>query len=244
MIQERYVRQTIMPEIGLAGQRKLLESRVLVVGAGGLGSPVLLYLTATGVGTLGIADDDIVSQSNLNRQILYTVEDCGRCKAETAAARVQSLNPEVKAIPIGVRVKPGNGFELVSGYDVVVDACDNLETKSLLNEWCVKSNKPLVWAAVSRFEGQMGTYIPGFGCRACVFPQIPEPGTYPTPAELGILGATAGIIGSFQALEVVKILLNIGNPLTNKLLLFDGLGGTLDVVSFTKHPTCPVCSGK
>lgn len=238
---ERYARQIVIPEIGAAGQARLRESRVLVVGAGGLGSPVLLYLAGAGVGTLGIADNDQVTLSNLNRQILYVTNDVGRSKALAAVQRVRALNPEVKAIPYEVRVLRDNGLTLVQEYDLVVEASDNLETKALMNELCVRAGVPLVWGAVSRFEGQMGTYIPGHACRACVFPQLPEPGTYPTPAELGILGATAGVIGALEALEAVKILLGLDKPLSDKILLWEGLSGAFDLVSIDRNPGCPVC---
>ena len=239
---ERYSRQLIMPEIGVVGQKTLRESRVFVVGAGGLGSPLLLYLAAAGIGTLGIADYDSVSLSNLNRQILYTDHDIGQNKAVTAAQRVNEQNPEVQTIPYKIRIDREDNYKFISEYNVVVDASDNLETKSLLNQWCVQAGVPLIWAAVSRFEGQMGTYLPGHACRACVFPRVPEPGTYPSPTELGVVGAAAGVMGTLQAVEVVKVLLNTGSLLLGKLLLYDGLHTTFDVISFDKHPSCPVCS--
>ena len=239
---ERYDRQLIIPDIGPAGQERLQNSSVIVVGAGGLGSPLLLYLAAAGIGTLGIADDDVVTLSNLNRQVLYSVDDIGHSKSAVAAQRVRALNPEIRAIPIQTRIVKESEIGLIPGYDVVVDASDNLETKSMLNEWCVKSKVPLVWAAVSRFEGQLGTYVPGKACRACIFPKNPEPGTYPSPAELGVVGAAAGVMGTLQALEVFKVLLEAGEPMVNKILLFDGLRGDFDVINFDKHPSCPVCS--
>lgn len=238
---DRYERQVVMPEIGAAGQERLRQSRVLVVGAGGLGSPVLLYLAGAGVGTLGIADNDQVSPSNLNRQILYVTHDIGRSKALTAVQRVRALNPEVKAIPHEVFVLRGNGLALVQQYDLVVEASDNLETKALMNELCVRAGVPLVWGAVSRFEGQMGAYLPGHACRSCVFPQTPQPGTYPTPAELGVLGASAGIIGALQAVEAIKILLGLDKPLVDKILLWEGLWVSFDVVTIERNPQCPVC---
>ena len=238
---ERYSRQTVIAEIGLEGQAKLQKKRVLVVGAGGLGSPILLYLAAAGVGTLGIADNDQITLSNLNRQILYMTPDLGRSKALTAVRRVRALNPEIKAIPYEARVLKDNGPTLVKEYDLVVEASDNLETKALMNELCVQAGLPLVWGAVVRFEGQMGTYIPGHACRSCIFPQIPEPGTYPTPAELGVLGATAGVIGSLEAIEAVKVLLGLETPLVDKILLWEGLWGTFDVVGVERNPECPVC---
>jgi len=237
----RYSRQIVMPEIGPEGQAQLARSRVLVVGAGGLGSPILLYLAAAGVGTLGIADDDRVSLSNLNRQILYTMAGVGESKAQTAARRVHALNPDVTVMPYTARVSWDNGPALVAKYDLVIDASDNLETKALLNELCVAAERPLVWGAVVRFEGQMGTYIPGHTCRSCIFPQIPEPGTYRTPAELGVLGAAAGVIGSLEAVEAVKVLLGLETSLVDKILLWEGLWGTFDVVGVERNPECPVC---
>ena len=238
---ERYARQIVMPNIGSEGQNKLRQSRVLVVGAGGLGSPILLYLAAAGVGTLGIADHDRVSISNLNRQILYTTQDMERSKALTAVQRVRALNPDVKAIPYETRVLRDNGPELVPQYDLVVEASDNLETKALMNELCVHAGLPLVWGAVVRFEGQMGTYRPGHACRSCVFPHLPEPGTYPSPAELGVVGASAGVIGALQAIEAIKVLLNMGEQLVDKLLLWEGLGMVFDIVNLERDSHCPVC---
>lgn len=238
---ERYARQLVMPEIGDAGQHRLSAARVLVVGAGGLGSPILLYLAAAGVGALGIADNDKVSLSNLNRQILYSPEDLGRSKAVTAVQRVRELNPSVRAIPHEVRVLRDNGLGLVREYDLVVEASDNLETKSLMNELCVQAGIPLVWGAVARWEGQMGTYVPGHACRACIFPEIPEPGTYPTPAELGVVGAAAGVMGALEATQALQVLLGAGELLVDQLLLWDGLHSTFDRVSFQRNPQCPVC---
>ncbi|HOU13238.1 MAG TPA: HesA/MoeB/ThiF family protein [Anaerolineae bacterium] len=241
---DRYIRQIVMPEIGVTGQAKLRESRVLVVGAGGLGSPILLYLAAAGVGVLGIADNDQVALTNLNRQILYTKHDIGRSKALAAVQRVRALNPEVKATPHEVRVLAENGLSLVQEYDLVVEASDNLETKALMNELCVCAGVPLVWGAVARFEGQIGVYLPGHACRSCIFPQLPEPGTYPTPAQLGVLGATAGVIGALEALEAVKILLNLDKPLVDRILLWEGLAGAFDIVTVERNPDCPVCGLK
>lgn len=237
----RYDRQLIMPSIGAEGQARLRASKVLVVGAGGLGSPILLYLAAAGVGTLGIADNDKVTPSNLNRQVLYTTDNLDRSKALTAVQRLRALNPEVKAIPHEVRVLRENGLPLVSSYDLVVEATDNLETKSLMNELCVQAGIPLVWGAVTRFEGQMGVYVPGHGCRACVFPENPDPDTYPSPAELGIVGAAAGVMGSLEAVEALKVLLDAGEPLVDQLLLWDGLRATFELVSFRRDEHCPVC---
>ncbi|MGC9521054.1 MAG: HesA/MoeB/ThiF family protein [Anaerolineae bacterium] len=240
-MENRYARQVVMPQVGEEGQERLRASRVLVVGAGGLGSPILLYLAAAGVGTLGIADDDKVGWSNLNRQILYVTEDVGRSKALTAVQRVRALNPAVRAIPHEVRVLRENGLALVQQYDLVVEASDNLETKSLMNELCVTAGIPLVWGAVVRLEGQIGVYLPGHACRACVFPEIPDEDAYPSPAELGVLGAAAGVVGALEAVEALKVLLDAGEPLVNRLLLWDGLRGAFDVVSFERNPACSVC---
>ncbi|MGC9467087.1 MAG: HesA/MoeB/ThiF family protein [Anaerolineae bacterium] len=241
-MENRYERQLVIPEIGESGQKRLQDSRVFVVGAGGLGSPILLYLAAAGVGTLGIADNDKVSITNLNRQILYTTEEVGRSKAVNAVQRVRALNPEVKAVPHEVRVLRENGLALVQKYDLVVEASDNLETKNLMNELCVEAGIPLVWGAVARFEGQLGAYIPGQACRACIFPEVPEPGTYPSPAELGIVGAVAGVIGALEAMEAIKILLDIGDTLADRLLIWDGLRNSFEFVNFSRDPQCPVCS--
>jgi adenylyltransferase/sulfurtransferase len=238
---ERYVRQVVIPEIGSAGQTRLGRARVLVVGAGGLGSPALFYLAAAGVGVLGVADSDRVSLSNLNRQVLYTTQDIGRSKALTAVQRLRDLNPEIKAIPYEERVLRANGPTLVRQYDLVVEASDNLETKDLMNELCVAAGIPLVWAAVARFEGQMSTYLPGHACRRCIFPRPPESGTLPTNEELGILGAVAGTMGALEATEAVKVLLGIGQPLVDRIVLLDGLSGTLDQVTVSRNADCPVC---
>jgi adenylyltransferase/sulfurtransferase len=240
-VEERYARQVVIPEIGEEGQAVLREARVFVVGAGGLGSPILLYLAAAGVGTLGIADGDQVVPSNLNRQVLYDTESVGRSKALAAVQRVHALNPDVTAIPYEERVLRQNGLDLVPKFDLVVEASDNLETKSLMNELCVRSGVPLVWGAVVRFEGQMGTYVPGQACRRCIFPEDPEPGTYPPPAELGVVGAAAGTIGALQAVEAIKVLLGIGDPLINRMLVWDGLYARFDVIDFERTHACSVC---
>jgi adenylyltransferase/sulfurtransferase len=241
---ERYERQVVMPEVGAAGQARLGRSRVLVVGAGGLGSAVLLYLAAAGVGVLGIADDDTVALSNLNRQILYVTDDLGQSKAHTAARRVKALNPDISTMPYAHRVLRGNGPALVRQYDLVVESADDLETKRLVNALCVEAGIPLVWASVTRFEGQMGVYTPGNACRACLFPVLPEPGTYPSAAALGIVGAAAGVMGSLEAVEALKVLLEAGAVLTNRLLLWDGLRTSFDLVSFERHADCPACGGR
>ena len=176
MDEMRYERQIVIPQIGEEGQARLREARVLIIGAGGLGSPIALYLAAAGVGTLGLADPDQVSVSNLNRQILYTTDDIGRDKTAAAAERLRTLNPEVEVATYPAEIRSEGGPDLAAGYDLVVEACDALEAKMLVNEICVAAQVPLIWAAVSRFEGQMGVYVPDHTCRACVFPQTPEAG--------------------------------------------------------------------
>lgn len=240
-MKNRYERQLTIPEVGEVGQSRLAQARVLVVGAGGLGSPVLLYLAAAGVGTLGVADSDRVDITNLNRQILYTSDSVGRSKVAAALQRIRALNPEVEVMPHQVRIRRENGLSLVKDYDLVVEACDSLETKSLISQLCAEARVPLVWAAVSRFEGQMGVYIPGHACRSCVFPETPEPGTYPSPAELGIMGAAAGVVGTLEAVEALKVLLGAGEVLVDRVLLWDGLQAVFDVVTFERNPECTVC---
>jgi len=243
-MEERYRRQIVIPEIGKQGQAKLSRARVLVVGGGGLGAPILLYLAAAGVGTLGVADSDRVSLSNLNRQILYKTEDIDRSKALTAVKQLRALNPEIRTVPHDMRVLKDNGASLIRQYDLVVEASDNLETKDLINELCVEAGLPLVWGAVERFAGQLSVTLPGHACRRCIFPKTPEPGTYPSPAELGVIGAAAGVIGTLQAMEALKILLGAGNILTDQLLLWEGLANTFDIIEVSKDPACTVCGAK
>jgi molybdopterin/thiamine biosynthesis adenylyltransferase len=242
MDETRYERQIVIPQIGQEGQARLRAARVLIVGAGGLGSPIALYLAAAGVGTLGLADPDQVSVSNLNRQILYTTDDIGRDKTAAAAERLRTLNPEVEVATYPAEIRSEGGPDLAAEYDLVVEACDALEAKMLVNEICVAAQVPQVWAAVSRFEGQMGVYVPGHTCRACVFPQTPAPGEYPSPEELGIVGAAAGVMGSLEAVEAIKVLLDIGEPLVDAILLWQGLTGAFERVEIPRNPDCPYCS--
>ena len=241
MAEMRYERQIVIPQIGEEGQARLRAARVLIVGAGGLGSPIALYLAAAGVGTLGLADPDQVSVSNLNRQILYTTDDIGRDKTTAAAERLRALNPEIEVATYPAEIRSEGGPDLAAEYDLVVEACDALASKALVNEICVAAQTPLIWAAVSRFEGQLGVYVPGHTCRACVFPQTPGPGEYPAPAELGIVGAAAGVMGSLEAVEAIKVLLDIGDPLVDAILLWQGLTGTFERVEIPRNPDCPCC---
>lgn len=241
---ERFARQLVLEGIGEEGQERLKAARALVVGAGGLGSPVAFYLTAAGVGTLGIVDFDTVSLSNLNRQILHTTADLGRPKTESARERLTALNPALRVVPYRELVKPERAEQLAAEYDVVVECSDNFETKFLVNAACVRVGTPLVWASVLAWEGQMSVVIPGKGpCYRCLFPPSICLERVPTSREVGILGAVAGTFGALEAVEAIKVILGIGHPLVGRLLVWDGLRGTFDEVTFAPQPGCPVCGG-
>ncbi len=237
---ERYLRQTVLDEIGLKGQAKLKDARVLVIGMGGLGSPVLYYLTAAGIGTIGIIDFDRVSESNLNRQILHFTSDMGRPKIESGSEKLMSLNPEVKIIKYNLQVKVDNIAELIKPYDIIVDATDNFASRFLISDCCFFMKKLLVEGAVREFDGILLTIIPEVTrCYRCLYPTEPEP----VPAIPGIIGATAGVIGSLQALEVIKLITNAG-PIIDKILTFDGLTGSFREVNWSRKKECPLCGEK
>jgi len=239
---DRYSRHVIMDDVGPAGQQALLEGAVLVVGAGGLGSPVLQYLAAAGVGRLGIADGDEVELSNLQRQVVHGTDDVGRPKAESAAETVAALNPDVTVERHPERVTAETAAELVADYDVVVDASDNFPTRFLLNDACVLAAVPLVHGAIYRFEGQATTVPAGGGpCYRCLFPAAPPDGTIPDCAEAGVLGVLPGTIGAIQATEAVKLLLGVGDPLAGRLLVYDARDLTAETVPLAADPDCPVC---
>jgi molybdopterin/thiamine biosynthesis adenylyltransferase len=239
---ERYARQVQLAEVGPEGQRKLLAARVLVVGAGGLGSPVLYYLAAAGVGRLGVADADTVSVGNLHRQILYATSDVGRPKADAAAERLAALNPDVTVVRHPGRVDASAIDGLVRAYDLVVDAPDNFATRYLVNDACWRAGKPLVEAAVLGFAGMIMTIVPpGSPCYRCLHPVPPKEGTYPTPAEVGLMGMLPGVIGTLQAMEAVKVLLGIGTPLAGRVLFYDALAAGFDEMRLERNPGCPVC---
>ena len=240
---ERYSRHLILKEIGVRGQKKLLAARVLVIGAGGLGSPAAMYLAAAGVGTIGIVDDDVVDLSNLQRQIIHGTGNVGMPKVESAAETVTSINPDVTVKPYHIRVSAGNIAELIAGYDVIVDAADNFSTKFLINDACVLAGKPYIYGGALRFEGQLMTYVPGRGpCYRCIFRDMPAAGEVPSCKEAGVLGAVVGVIGSMQAVEAVKLILGVGKPLTARLMTFDALAMTCRAVSLPeREPDCPVC---
>ena len=240
--EERYERQLRLRELGRAGQERLLAARVAVVGAGGLGSPALLYLAAAGVGTLGVVDGDRVELSNLNRQIMHRTAALGRAKAESAAAAVESLNPDVSVRVHRHPLAPENAIELLREYDVVVDATDNLGSRYLINDACAILRIPWVHGSVLRFDGQLATFVRGAGpCYRCLFPAPPAPGAVPGTAEVGVLGAVPGVIGALQALEAVKLILGVGTPLCGELLLFGGLGAEFTRVRVARNPSCPAC---
>jgi molybdopterin/thiamine biosynthesis adenylyltransferase/rhodanese-related sulfurtransferase len=238
----RYSRHLLIPEVGLAGQEKLAASRVLCVGAGGLGSPVLAYLAAAGVGRIGIVDDDTVDVTNLQRQILYTMDDVGAPKAATAAARLRALNPQVALDAIPLRFTAVNARELVRLYDVVVDGTDTFGSRYLINDACVLEGKPDVYGSIFRFDGQVSIFgARGGPCYRCLYPQPPPEHLVPSCAEGGVLGALAGMIGTWQAAETLKLVLGIGTPLVGRLLLIDALDARVREVRVVRDPDCPLC---
>ena len=238
----RYSRHLLIPEVGLAGQERLSAARVLCIGAGGLGSPVLSYLAAAGVGRLGIMDDDTVDETNLQRQTLFATPDIGRSKVEVAAERLRAMNPQIAVDPIPVRFDVSNARELVRLYDVVVDCTDRFETRYLINDACVLEGKPDVYASIFRFDGQVSVFgLPGAPCYRCLFPDPPPANSVPTCAEGGVLGVLAGMVGTFQANETLKVLLGIGEPLSGRLLLIDALQGGSRTIAFARDPNCGLC---
>ena len=241
---ERYSRHIIMSQIGSAGQRRLLQSKVLLIGAGGLGSPATLYLAAAGVGTLGIVDFDVVDLTNLQRQILHRDRDVGRLKVESAKATVGDINPDVQVIPHQVRLSSENVLDIFKEYDVIVDGSDNFPTRYLVNDACVLLEKPNIHGSIFLFEGQASTFLPGKGCYRCLYPTPPPPGMVPNCAEAGVLGVLPGIIGSIQAVEAIKVLLTLGDTLTGRLLLFDALNMEFRQVKVRRNPQCPMCGDK
>lgn len=240
---ERYARHLMLEQVGISGQKKLRSSKVLIVGAGGLGAPAALYLAAAGVGTIGIVDDDCVELSNLQRQILHTTEQVGKKKVDSAREMLGKLNPGVAVKTYPVRLTAGNIMELIREYDFILECVDNFPTKFLINDACVIAKKPFCHGGVLGFQGQLMTYVPGQGpCYRCIFEEIPEPGSIPSCQEVGILGVMAGIIGSLQGLEALKYLLDMGNLLTGRMLVFDGLPMKFrEAVFGHASPQCKVC---
>jgi sulfur-carrier protein adenylyltransferase/sulfurtransferase len=238
----RYARHVLLPQVGLVGQERLMAARVLVVGAGGLGSPALLYLAAAGVGTLGVVDADVVETSNLQRQVIHGGADVGRLKTESAVEAVARVNPLVTVVRHDLRLDSSNALEILRDYDVILDGTDNFPTRYLLNDACVLLGKPHVWGSIYRFDGQVSVWWAEHGpCYRCVFPDPPPPGAVPSCAEGGVLGALCGAIGSVQVTETVKLLLGVGEPLVGRLLVHDALGMCWDTLTVRKDPSCPVC---
>jgi len=239
---KRYSRHLLIPEVGEQGQFKLLDSRVLLIGAGGLGSPAAYYLAAAGVGTLGIIDADVVDESNLQRQILHNTKRVGQYKAESARETLEALNPDVKVITYLELLDETNVARIIADYDVILDGTDNFPTRYLLNDAALLANKPVVHGSVFRFEGQLTVFKPNEGpCYRCLFPEPPPPELAPSCAEAGVLGVLPGIIGLLQATETIKLLLDIGDPLVGRLLTYDGLAGEFNELRLFRDPECPAC---
>lgn len=238
----RYSRHLTLPNFGAAGQQKLKAARVLVVGAGGLGSPLLLYLTAAGVGTLGIVDGDTVDESNLQRQVLFGLSDLGLGKAQQAAKRLADLNPFIQTVVYNTTLTSANALEIIADYDLVIDGTDNFPTRYLVNDACVLLGKPNIYGSIFRFEGQASVFNDEGGpCYRCLYPEPPPPGMVPSCAEGGVLGVLPAVIASIQATEAIKIITRIGNTLSGRLLLYDALRMQFDELKLRKNPDCPVC---
>ncbi len=238
----RYSRHLIMPEVGLEGQKKLQAATVLLIGVGGLGSPVALYLAAAGIGRIGLVDSDVVEYSNLQRQIIHGTGDIGRPKLHSAHDRILDINPETKVDMFETMIDSSNALQIMGEYDVIIDGTDNFPTRYLTNDACVLLGKPNVYGSIFRFEGQASVFYSKEGpCYRCLFPEPPPPGLVPSCAEGGVLGVLPGVIGTIQATEAVKLILGVGNPLIGRLLLYDALQMSFDQVNLRKDPDCPVC---
>ena len=238
----RYSRHILLPEVGGKGQKKLAQAKIFVVGAGGLGSPVALYLAAAGVGTIGLIDSDIVDISNLQRQVLHYTPDIGRSKVQSAKDKIEALNPDVNVETYETRFGQENAIDLIKPYDIVIDGVDNFPAKFLINDACYFSRKPLIHGGILRFEGRVFSILPGqSACYRCIFEQPPPAGLVPSCQEAGIIGAVAGIIGTIQATEAIKIVLGIGQPLTNRILDFDAQKTTFREIKTKRNPKCILC---
>jgi adenylyltransferase/sulfurtransferase len=241
----RYARHIVLAEIGGVGQARLIAARVLVIGAGGLGAPLLQYLAAAGIGTLGVIDHDRVDLSNLQRQVIHRTADIGVAKVSSARRALLDINPEVAVIALAERLAADNAERIVAGYDIVADGSDNFATRYLLNDVCYRLKKILVSAAILRFDGQISTYkawqCAGHPCLRCIFPAAPSEDAVPSCAQAGVLGALAGTLGALQATEVVKEILGIGRSLSGRLLMYDALNASFDEMAIAKRPDCPTC---
>ena len=242
---ERYSRHIILPEVGGSGQQKMLEARVLLLGAGGLGSPAAYYLAAAGIGNLGIVDFDQVDLSNLQRQIIHSTERIGMLKTESAKKTIQALNPDVNVTLYNEKMDSSNIMSLIKDYDYVVDGSDNFPTRYLVNDACVMKNKTLIHGSIYRFEGQVTVFKPSDGpCYRCLYPEPPPPGMVPNCQEGGVLGVLAGVIGNLQVVEVLKLILGIGKPLVGKLLIYDALNTEFRNLRLRRDVNCPICGEK
>jgi molybdopterin/thiamine biosynthesis adenylyltransferase/rhodanese-related sulfurtransferase len=238
----RYSRHLIMPEVGMQGQLKLKQAKVLLVGTGGLGAPLGLYLAAAGVGRIGLVDFDTVDYTNLQRQVLFGTTDVGRPKIEAAASHLRNLNPEIQVDQFETRLTSENALDILKDYDIVVDGTDNFPTRYLVNDACVLLGKPNVYGSIFRFEGQITVFgHPGGPCYRCLYPEPPPPGLVPSCAEGGVLGVLPGIVGTIQAAETLKLIIGVGEALIGRLLLFDALSMTFRALKLRKNPQCPVC---
>jgi sulfur-carrier protein adenylyltransferase/sulfurtransferase len=238
----RYSRHLIMPEVGMEGQLKLKQARVLCIGAGGLGAPLALYLAAAGVGTLGMVDFDVVDFTNLQRQVIHDTDDVGRPKLASARDTIHDINPNVEIVPFETRLSSENALDIFKDFDIVADGTDNFPTRYLVNDACVLLNKPNVYGSIFRFEGQASVFHASEGpCYRCLYPEPPPPGLVPSCAEGGVLGVLPGIVGCIQAMETIKLILGNGRPLIGRLLLFDALGMKFRELKLRKNPECPVC---
>ena len=239
---QRYSRHFLLAQVGEKGQRKLLRSKVLLIGAGGLGSPTALYLAAAGVGTIGVMDGDVVDITNLQRQVLHTTADIGKPKVESGSRTLRALNPDVKVVAIPERITADNALQLIADYDVVVDGSDNFGTRYLVNDACYLAGKPQVHGSIFQFEGMASVFAPNQGpCYRCLYPTPPPPGLVPSCAEAGVLGVLPGMIGLVQATETIKLLLGLGEPLVGRLLTYDALGMRFREVRLRRDPGCPLC---
>ena len=238
---KRYSRHIIMNDVGSKGQRTLMQSKALIIGAGGLGSPSAIYLSLAGVGTVGIVDFDVVELSNLQRQVLHHTDDVGRPKVQSALANIKAYNPDVNVVLHETRLESHNAMEIIGGYDLVINGADNFATRYLVNDACYLLNKPLVDGSILIFDGQATVFLPGQGCYRCLFPSPPPPGMVPNCAEAGVLGALTGLVGSIQATEALKHFLGIGESLSSRLLLIDALSMSFREVRLKRNPNCPLC---
>jgi molybdopterin/thiamine biosynthesis adenylyltransferase len=238
---QRYSRHMLLPEVGVAGQQKLLDAKVLVIGAGGLGSPVLYYLAAAGVGTLGVVDFDVVDRSNLQRQILHRDDRLGMLKTESAELTLTGLNPDVTVVRHDEPLTSENALDVMRAYDIIVNGCDNFPTRYLVNDAAYMLGKPIVDGSIMRFEGMTTVFEPGKGCYRCLYPSPPPPEMAPSCSEAGVLGVLPGLIGLIQATETTKLIIGIGTPLTGRLLLVDALDMEFRELKLRRDPECPLC---